>query len=71
MTRQILYLVPLIYLLPMVITSIIPTLTPLDGVYYAFPVADTLSVVTCAIIMFFELRKLNARIREQQAEQQG
>jgi putative MATE family efflux protein len=67
MTRQILYLIPLIYLLPMVITSIIPSLTPLDGVYYAFPVADILSVATCAILMVSELRKLNIRIREQQS----
>ncbi|MDR2587384.1 MAG: MATE family efflux transporter [Coriobacteriales bacterium] len=65
LTRQILYLLPLIYLLPMVITFIIPALAPLDGLYYAYPVADALSIVTCAILMAFEFRKLNAKIREQ------
>jgi putative MATE family efflux protein len=65
MTRQILYLIPLVYLLPTVITRIFPSLTPLDGVYYAYPVADALSVTTCAILMLFELRRINARIREQ------
>jgi putative MATE family efflux protein len=71
MTRQILYLIPLVYVLPMVITSLIPSLTPLDGIYYAYPVADILSVITCAILMVFELRKLNAKIREQQHQQAG
>jgi Na+-driven multidrug efflux pump len=67
MTRQILYLIPLIYLLPLVITSIFPSLAPLDGVYYAYPVADALSVITCGILMVFEWRRLNAIIREQKA----
>jgi putative MATE family efflux protein len=67
LTRQVLYLIPLIYLLPMFITSIIPSLTPLDGLYYAYPVADLLSVITCVIFMMFEFRRLNARIRERSA----
>jgi putative MATE family efflux protein len=62
MTRQILYLIPLIYLLPLFITSLSPSLLPLDGVYYAYPVADLLSVITCAILVFREFRKLNAKI---------
>jgi putative MATE family efflux protein len=64
-TRQILYLIPLLYFLPLVISSIIPTLTPLDGLYYAYPIADILSIITCVIFMAFELRKVNAKIREQ------
>jgi putative MATE family efflux protein len=71
LTRQILYLLPLIYLLPMTIGFIIPTLTPLDGLYYAYPVADALSIITCAILMAFELRKLNARIQEQQKQSES
>jgi putative MATE family efflux protein len=65
LTRQVLYLIPLIYLLPTVITSVIPSLTPLDGLYYAYPLADILSIITCAILMLFEFRKLNRRIKEQ------
>jgi Na+-driven multidrug efflux pump len=65
LTRQILYLVPLVYLLPLVITHIFPSLTPLDGVYYAYPVADALSVITGTIFMAFEFRRLNRKIREQ------
>jgi putative MATE family efflux protein len=64
-TRQILYLIPLIYLLPLFISSVNPALTPLDGLYYAYPVSDVFSIITCAILMAIELRKLNARIKEQ------
>jgi putative MATE family efflux protein len=66
-TRQILYLIPLLYLIPQIITSIIPSLTPLDGIYYAYPVADILSIITCVIMMAIELRKINAKIQEQQS----
>lgn len=65
-TRQILYLIPLLYLLPHIITSIVPSLSPLDGVYYAYPVADLLSVTTCVVLMVIELRKINTKIQEQQ-----
>jgi putative MATE family efflux protein len=68
LTRQVLYLIPLIYLLPLVIPSLFPSLTSLDGLYYAYPVADTLSVATCVIFMSFEFRRLNRRIREQAAD---
>jgi putative MATE family efflux protein len=66
-TRQILYLIPLLYLMPQVITAIVPSLTPLDGLYYAYPLADVLSIITCVIMMALELRKINAKIREQQS----
>jgi Na+-driven multidrug efflux pump len=71
LTRQVLYLIPLIYLLPRVITSIIPSLTPLDGLYYAYPVADLLSVATCLALMVYEWRALNAKIRERNLATQG
>jgi putative MATE family efflux protein len=58
LTRQVLFLIPLIYLLPHVITRIFPALTPLDGLYYAYPLADALSIATCAIFMLPELRRL-------------
>jgi putative MATE family efflux protein len=70
LTRQILYLLPLIYLLPLTITTIIPGLAPLDGIYYAYPVADALSIVTCGILMIFEFRKLNAKIRAQHEQKE-
>jgi Na+-driven multidrug efflux pump len=67
MTRQVLYLIPLIYLLPLVITHIFPTLSPLDGVYFAYPVSDVLSIATCTVLTMIEFRRLNRRIKEQAA----
>jgi Na+-driven multidrug efflux pump len=70
LTRQLLYLIPLLYILPYIITyfgSIFGLqLEPLDGVYYAYPVADILSVLTAFLFMAFEFRRLNAKIAEQQ-----
>jgi putative MATE family efflux protein len=65
LTRQVLFLIPLIYLLPAVITHIFPLLAPLDGLYYAYPVADALSVITCTIFIVFELLRQNRKIMEQ------
>ena len=65
LTRQILYLIPLIFLMPVLITIISPSFTPLDGLYYAYPVADALSVITAAVFMLVEFRKLKEKIRIQ------
>ena len=65
LTRSVLFLIPLLYLFPMIITSFLPGLEALDGLYYAYPASDTLAILTCAIFMLFELRKLNKAIKEQ------
>ena len=65
LTRQILYLVPLIYFMPTLITLISPSSIPLEGIYYAYPIADALSIITAVTFMFIEFKKLKARIREQ------
>ncbi|MDR2197815.1 MAG: MATE family efflux transporter [Coriobacteriales bacterium] len=65
LTRQILYLIPLLYLLPLVIrASGVFGLNPLDGVYFAYPVADFLSIITAAIMMIVEWRRLTRLMRE-------
>ncbi|MCL1846443.1 MAG: MATE family efflux transporter [Coriobacteriia bacterium] len=66
LTRQILYLIPLIFLMPVIIPLLIPSAYSLEGLYYAFPVADALSVITAAIFVAFEFKKLKVRIREQE-----
>ena len=71
MTRQILFLIPPLYLFPMIIMQVMPGTTPLDGIYWSYPVADALSVVTCGILVAIEFRKLNRKIREQSQEQQA
>lgn len=63
LTRQILFLVPLLYLMPVVLPSLFPQFTGLDALYFAAPVADFLSIFTTAVFVAWEmvrLRKLAA-----------
>jgi putative MATE family efflux protein len=59
LTRQFLYLVPLVFLMPLLLPHIMPGLLPLDGVYWAFPIADFLSLVTAGLMMLREFRRLS------------
>ena len=45
-------------MLPLILPHIAPSLTSLDALYFAVPVADILSVITAAIFIFFELKRL-------------
>jgi putative MATE family efflux protein len=66
LTRQIIYLIPLIYLLPVLIQSTgIFGREPLEGVYFAYPFADTLSIITAAVMMLIEWRRLTRMEAEQ------
>jgi putative MATE family efflux protein len=67
LTRQILFLIPLLYIMPMVIGYFGPSFIPLDGVYYAIPVADVLSVLVSGGFMLYEWRKLRRMNRAQKA----
>ena len=51
LTRQLLFLVPAIYLLPLG--------WGLDGIWYSYPVSDTLASIITAILLIGLLRKLN------------
>jgi Na+-driven multidrug efflux pump len=70
LTRQILYLIPLLYLLPLIIGATgIFGLHPLEGVYFSYPIADFLSVITAAIMMSIEWRRLTRMARDAEAAQ--
>ena len=51
LTRQLIFLVPAIYLLPLE--------WGLDGIWYSYPVSDTLASIITAILLIGLLRKLN------------
>jgi putative MATE family efflux protein len=53
LTRQVIYLIPLALLLPMAFAD------PLDGVWWAIPVSDTLSAVTAVIVLWTSRHKLH------------
>lgn len=65
LTRQILFLVPLLFILPEVLPSIAPMLDSLDAVYFAVPLADVIAAVTVLVFVVVELRKLKGRMADQ------
>ena len=68
LTRQILFLVPLLFLLPEVLPSIAPMLDSLDAVYFAVPIADVIAAVTVLVFVIVELRKLKNRAADPKGE---
>lgn len=62
LSRQFLILIPIVLILPRFIG--------LAGVWGAFPLSDALSTVITAVILVFELRHLDSRHRDTQAEAQ-
>lgn len=67
LTRQILFLVPLLFILPETLPSIAPMLDSLDAVYFAVPLADFLAVFTVVVFVVVEMRVLNRRSAEAKA----
>ncbi len=61
MSRQILFLIPLLFLLPSWLPIAFPQLTGLDAVYFAAPMADALSIVLTGVLICIELRKLKGK----------
>ena len=53
LTRQVLYLIPLVLWMPTLFTE------PIDGVWWAIPTSDTLSAITAIIILLLSRRSLH------------
>jgi len=51
LTRQVLFLIPLVLLLPL--------LLGINGIWIAFPIADILAIIVTGILIYRELRKIN------------
>ena len=69
LTRQILFLIPLIFVMPYIFTLLVPGAMPLEGFFYAFPVADGMSILVSIAFMTVEIRKLNRKIHLQNKPQ--
>jgi len=67
MTRQIIFLVPLLLLFPIVLPGL-TSLTSLDAIYYAVPASDVLAFLTVGAVIVFELRRLK-RLEAEYAEE--
>ena len=53
LTRQVLYLIPLVLWLPTIFTD------PIDGVWWSIPISDTMSAVTAVIVLLSSRKKLH------------
>lgn len=58
LTRQIIFLVPLLFVLPELLPQLLPQFTGLDALYFATPIADFLAIFTTVVFVLFELRRL-------------
>lgn len=58
LTRQILFLVPLLFVLPEVLPHMFSQFTSLDAIYFAAPLSDFLSIFTTGVFIAFEMRRL-------------
>lgn len=67
LTRQILFLVPLLLVMPEMLPHVAPQFDGLDALYFAAPVADFLSIFTVAVFVVWEMR----RLRRMQASEAG
>lgn len=67
LTRQIIFLIPLLFILPEVLPRIFPQLTSLDALYFSVPIADVLAIGTVVVFLIWEARKLNRKIKELKA----
>jgi len=67
LTRQLLYLIPLLYILPLAVQWLpaLSFISPLQALYYSYPIADCLSVATAGSLMLVEFRRLNKKIKGQ------
>ena len=58
LTRQVLFLLPLMFWLPEVLPSWFSQFTGLDALYIATPVADFLAIFTVGVFIAIEMRRL-------------
>ena len=58
LTRQLLFLVPLLFLLPRLFDN------PVDGVWYAMPVADTLAFLIAIVLQVLQVKKFKRILAE-------
>ena len=64
LTRQVLFLIPLLLLLPMFLPNIL-AITALQAVCFTYPIADVLSALTTLGFIIPEMHRLNRRAREE------
>lgn len=69
-TRQIIFLVPLMIILPEVMPDVIAGTSSLDALYYAAPISDCLSIITSVTFMSLEWRRLGKLQNRQEIKEE-
>ncbi|MBQ1611311.1 MAG: MATE family efflux transporter, partial [Muribaculaceae bacterium] len=57
LTRQVIFLLPLLFTLP--------SLWQLNGVWLSFPISDMFATLVAALLVWIEVRKINTWVRPQ------
>lgn len=70
MTRQLIFLLPLLYTMPKICAVILPDLDSLYAVCAAQPVSDCLATFTVGAFIFIEIRRMLKLMREQEGQKQ-
>ena len=67
LSRQILFLLPLLFILPEVLPKMVPGVTGLDALYIATPAADACAIILTFVFVMIELRRLRRLEKGQSA----
>lgn len=65
LSRQGLFMIPMLFILPPTLPSILPYTTGLDAIYFAPPVSDSIAIIVTAVFMWKELKRINTLQHEQ------
>ena len=58
-TRQILFVIPLLFATPHVIPALFPQYDALDGLVFAMPISDFLAIFVTLVFLVLEMRRIN------------
>jgi putative MATE family efflux protein len=68
LTRQLLYFIPAIVLMPHILPLLFESITPLDSIIYGMPVADGLAFITAALMLLHEANRINLKVASESAK---
>ena len=64
LTRQLIFLIPLVLTLPRILPNFLSGAAPIDGVWYSLPAADGVAALISAVMLVAQIRKLRQKSAE-------
>ena len=61
LTRQLIFLIPLILTLPHILPGLLPGTAAIDGVWHSLPAADGVAALISAVMLVAQIRKLRQK----------